>query len=126
MDATLWRMRERPTVEDEDGNRPATDADLLNMGVKPVGIAPNGDTLIHAAPDTDLSPPEFTNVFNPGWSWEDVPQKVREHVLEASWEEEVDGETVRRRRKIRDVPSGATVVESDLPPHHWFGDREAA
>lgn len=135
MKATLWRMRNRPETDDVDpdtgdvtGTSPATDAELLGMGMKIVGVAPNGDEIVHVAPGVDVpNPPDFTIIFNPGWSWDDVPSQVRDNVLEAAYETEetVDGETVtvRRRGKVADVPSGATVVETDLPPHRWYGDE---
>lgn len=129
MDATLWRMRNRPETEDPDTGEtsPATDAELLNLGIKVVGTTPNGDEIVQAAPTEEegdlLSPPDFTNLLKPGWTWDDVPDALRDHLLEAAYEEDVDGESVRRRAKIADVPSGATALETDLPPHYWFGDR---
>lgn len=128
MKATLWRMTARPTVTDEDGTeRPASDAELLNMGVKVVGEE-GGDEIAHVEPGTE-PPGTAVRLKGPGWRWSDLKDElpdVASQVLEAVWEEtDEEGNTVRRRgpqgpaRSRGNIP---TSVAEDLPPHFWAGD----
>lgn len=55
--------------------------------------------------------------------YSDLKGHDRKAVLEATYEatEEVDGKEVPapRRVKLKDVPAGATVIETDLVPHRF-------
>lgn len=50
------------------------------------------------------------------------PQEARQ-ILEAVYEVMENGQVERRRSRLKDVPVGATVLATDLPPHVWAGDE---
>lgn len=57
---------------------------------------------------------------------DDIPSATHPNVVEAVWEEDQlleDGttETVRKRGKQADIPSGATVIKKDIHPHQYAG-----
>lgn len=75
-------------------------------------------------------------------NWPDLPQSLkgkllqrfdsvtdflrwlRRNLLEATWEEQDEtAQTVRKRARIADVPTGATILDTGLPAHYWAGDE---
>lgn len=127
MDAELYRMPTRPTITDPDTGeeRTMTVNELRNADMDLVGTADNGDEVILAAPNADvLDPPDIVRLRGKGWTWDnDTPSNADAGVREAIYEStDADGNVIGIRAKKQDVPDGATVLQTDIPPVRWAGD----
>lgn len=119
MRSSLYRA---PSAPKDAGGKPLD-------GYIVVGDGPGPTVYLHAAPSTPML--TGMTMMKDGaipWVWTDLKAShagEANNILHAEYTDGtlLDGVLVRKRATRANVPAGATIVASDLPPHFWAGDE---
>jgi hypothetical protein len=100
---------------------------MLDRGYKVINTY-GGDEVVHVA--AGVGPPADAEALKDGraiWQWKDLRSEnatLADALLQKTFRGALDAEGNRpmRRGFIRD--EAAAAIETDLPPHFWWGDQD--